>query len=69
MQRSKFTSSLLLLLLLLSLLLFTSSLRNAMFTFLLANNFIEHKIQKGFTPRISGTFEHTDDSEADCMRL
>ena len=23
------------------------------------NNFIEHEIQKGFTPRISGTFEHT----------
>ncbi len=38
---------------------FTSSVRNAMFTFLLANNFIEHKIQKGFTPHISGTFEHT----------
>ena len=38
---------------------FTSSLRNAMFTFLLTNNFIEHKIQKGFTPHISGTFEHT----------
>ena len=30
-----------------------------MFTFLLANNFIEHNIQKGFTPHISGTFEHT----------
>ena len=30
-----------------------------MFTFLLANNLIEHKIQKGFTPHISGTFEHT----------
>ena len=38
---------------------FTSSLRNAMFTFLLANNFIEHKIQKGFIPHISGTLEHT----------
>ena len=30
-----------------------------MFTFLLANNFIEHKIQKRFTPHISGTLEHT----------
>ena len=30
-----------------------------MFTFLLGNNLIEHKIQKGFTPNISGTFEHT----------
>ena len=29
-----------------------------MFSYLLANNFIEHEIQKGFTPRISGTFEH-----------
>ena len=38
---------------------FTSSLRNAMFSYLLANNFIEHNIQKGFTPQISGTFEHT----------
>ncbi|CAB4036416.1 Hypothetical predicted protein [Paramuricea clavata] len=35
---------------------FTSSLRNAMFSYLLANNFIEHEIQKGFTPHISGTF-------------
>ena len=38
---------------------FTSSLRNAMFSYLLANNFIEHNIQKGFTAHISGTFEHT----------
>ena len=30
-----------------------------MFTFLLGNNLIEHKIQKGFTPNVSGTFEHT----------
>ena len=38
---------------------FTSCLRNSMFTFLLGNNLIEHKIQKGFTPNVSGTFEHT----------
>ncbi|CAB4027761.1 Hypothetical predicted protein [Paramuricea clavata] len=38
---------------------FISSLRNAMFAYKLANNFIEHKIQKGFTPHISGTFEQT----------
>ena len=38
---------------------FTSCLRKAMFTFLLGNNLIEHKIQKGFTPKVSGTFEHT----------
>jgi hypothetical protein len=30
-----------------------------MFSYLLANNFIERAIQKGFTPHISGTFEHT----------
>ena len=30
-----------------------------MFSYLLANSFIEHDIQKGFTPHISGTFEHT----------
>ncbi len=30
-----------------------------MFSYLLANNFIEHDIQKGFTPHISGTLEHT----------
>ena len=38
---------------------FTSCLRNSMFSFLTANNFIEHKIQKGFTPNLSGTLEHT----------
>ena len=30
-----------------------------MFTFLLGNNLIEHQIQKGFTPKVSGIFEHT----------
>jgi hypothetical protein len=29
-----------------------------MFSFLTANNFIEQKIQKGFTPNLSGTLEH-----------
>ena len=38
---------------------FTSCLRNAMYFFLTANNYIEHNIQKGFTPNISGTLEHT----------
>ena len=38
---------------------FTSCLRNAMYSFLTANNYIEHNIQKGFTPNISGTLEHT----------
>ena len=30
-----------------------------MFSFLTANNFIEHQIQKGFAPNLSGTLEHT----------
>jgi hypothetical protein len=30
-----------------------------MFSFPMANNFIEQKIQKGFTPNLSGTLEHT----------
>ena len=39
---------------------FTSCLHNAIFNFLSANNYIEHEIrQKGFTPGLSGTFEHT----------
>ena len=38
---------------------FTSCLRNAMYSFLTTYNFIEHNIQKGFTPNVSGTLEHT----------
>ena len=38
---------------------FTSCLRNAIYSFLASNNFIEHGIQKGFTPNLSGTLEHT----------
>ena len=30
-----------------------------MFTFLSQNGYIEHRIQKGFLPKLSGTFEHT----------
>ena len=30
-----------------------------MYSFLTTNNFIEHNIQKGFTPNVSGTPEHT----------
>jgi hypothetical protein len=29
-----------------------------MYSVLTANNFIEHNIQKGFTPNLSGTMEH-----------
>ena len=39
--------------------IFTSCLRDSMFAFLKANDFIEHKIQKGFLPQLTGTFEHT----------
>ncbi|CAB4030260.1 Hypothetical predicted protein [Paramuricea clavata] len=38
---------------------FTSCLRNKIFTFLAENNYIEHNIQKGFTPNVAGTLEHT----------
>ena len=38
---------------------FTSCLRNNIFDFLAENNYIEHIIQKGFTPKLSGTLEHT----------
>ena len=38
---------------------FTSCLRNKIFTFLSENNYIEHEIQKGFTPNVAGTVEHT----------
>ena len=38
---------------------FTSCLRDSIFTFLKQNNFIEVEIQKGFTPKVSGVLEHT----------
>ena len=38
--------------------IFTSCLRDSLFAFLTANGFIEHKIQTGFLPKVSGTFEH-----------
>ena len=38
--------------------IFTSCLRDTMYAFLQANGFIEHRIQKGFLPKLSGTFEH-----------
>ena len=39
--------------------IFTSCLRSAIFKFLSQNNYIEEDIQKGFTPKVSGTLEHT----------
>ena len=38
---------------------FTSCLRNKTFQYLVENEYIEHNIQKGFTPKLSGTLEHT----------
>ena len=37
----------------------TSCLRNRTFQFLAENNYIEQTIQKGFTPELSGTLDHT----------
>ena len=39
--------------------IFTSCVRDSMFAFLKANGYIEHQIQKGFLPKLTGTFEHT----------
>ena len=35
--------------------IFISCLRNTIFQFLIDNNYIEQKIQKGFTPNLSAT--------------
>ena len=37
----------------------TSLIRNKMFSFLSENKYVEHEVQKGFTPKVSRTFEHT----------
>ena len=37
----------------------TSCVRDSMFSYLKSNNCLEHKIQKGFLPKLSGTLEHT----------
>ena len=39
--------------------IFTSALRNRMYEFLLKNEYIENSVQKGFTPGMTGTSEHT----------
>lgn len=39
--------------------IFTSVLRNRMYEFLLKNEYVESSVQKGFTPGMTGTFEHT----------
>ena len=37
----------------------TSLIGNKMFSLLSKNKYVEHEVQKGFTPKVSGTFEHT----------
>ena len=39
--------------------IFTSCLRDSIFVFIRINGFVENKIQKGFTHKVSGTLEHT----------
>ena len=39
--------------------IFPFNLRDSMFSFLTSNGYIEHNIQKGFLPKLTGTFEHT----------
>ena len=39
--------------------IFTSCLRDSIFDFIRINGFVENKIQKGFTHKVSGTLEHT----------
>ena len=39
--------------------IYTSFLQNRMYNFLNKNGYIESTIQKGFTPGMAGTFEHT----------
>ena len=39
--------------------IFTSRVLDSMYEFLQANGFIEHRTQKGFLPKLSGTFKHT----------
>ena len=38
---------------------FTCLVRNRILAFLKGNDYVEHNIQKGFLPKISGTYEHT----------
>ena len=42
-----------------SLKIFPSCLHDSIFAYVKANGFTEHQIQKGFLPKLTGTFEHT----------
>ena len=39
--------------------IFASCLHDSIYEFLKINGFVENKIQKGFTHKVSGTLEHT----------
>ena len=39
--------------------IFTACIRDTIFDFIMPNNCIDCKLQKGFMPKVSGTFEHT----------
>ena len=39
--------------------IFTSCLRNSVYAFIYENSYVEQRMQKGLTPTISGTVEHT----------
>ena len=43
--------------------IFTSLIRDQIYEFLLKNEYIETHYQKGFTPEMSGTFEHIAEME------
>ena len=38
---------------------FTACIRDTIFDFIMRNNYIDCKLQKGFMPKVSGGFEHT----------
>ena len=39
--------------------IFSSCLRDSIFAYVKVNGFIEQQIQKGYLPKLTGTFEHT----------
>ena len=39
--------------------MFTSAVRNKLFVYLMKNNYTETNVQKGFTPGMTGAYEHT----------
>ena len=58
-KKSNKVSIIIIIIIIIPLKIFTSCLRNRTFQFLAENKYVEHNIQKGFTPQLSGTLEHT----------